>query len=271
MVSSGCSGFAWQDVPTNNYIDALVYEKLKQVKVLPSQVCTDEEFVRRIYLDLTGLRGKCPPSPDFVGWLRQVIAHRRTITPGQTQADIRAGIDECLRFGTTLVGDIASGGASWDALAESPLRAACEKLCTSAPSLTPPQCTSRCKSSRLSSEIDPMMRSDSGNSSLLGEGNGNGRGSGAGEPVSTKGTSVRRQGPTVRITRAGDTAEDRHTRERATCVATRVKRQVRIAGPVRASTREGVSRCQASVPSRAARDVLIPQQRNRGRRQRLRR
>src|SRR5262249_15986197 len=75
------------------------------------------------HLDLTGLRGKCPPSPDFTGWLRQVIAHRRTRTPEQTQVDIRAGIDECLRFGTPLVGDIASGGASWDALAEAPLRA----------------------------------------------------------------------------------------------------------------------------------------------------
>jgi cytosine/adenosine deaminase-related metal-dependent hydrolase len=75
------------------------------------------------HLDLTGLRGKCPPSEDFTGWLRQVIVHRRAITPEQTQADIRAGIDECLRFGTTLVGDIASGGASWDALAEAALRA----------------------------------------------------------------------------------------------------------------------------------------------------
>ena len=73
------------------------------------------------HLDLSGLRGKCPPSPDFVGWLRQVIAHRRTTTPEQTEADIRAGLAECLRFGTTVVGDIASGGASWDALAEAPL------------------------------------------------------------------------------------------------------------------------------------------------------
>src|SRR5579859_4413615 len=41
------------------------------------------------HLDLSGLRGKCPPSPDFTGWLRQVIAHRRTTTPEQTQADLR--------------------------------------------------------------------------------------------------------------------------------------------------------------------------------------
>jgi cytosine/adenosine deaminase-related metal-dependent hydrolase len=75
------------------------------------------------HLDLSGLRGKCPPSPDFTGWLRQVIAHRRTTTPEQTQADIRAGLAECLGYGTTLVGDIAFGGASWDALTEAPLRA----------------------------------------------------------------------------------------------------------------------------------------------------
>jgi cytosine/adenosine deaminase-related metal-dependent hydrolase len=75
------------------------------------------------HLDLSGLRGKCPPSPDFTDWLRQVIAHRRATTPEQTQADIRAGLAECLRFGTTLVGDIASGGASWDALVAAPLRA----------------------------------------------------------------------------------------------------------------------------------------------------
>ena len=29
------------------------------------------------HLDLSGLRGLAPPSPDFTGWLRQVIAHRR--------------------------------------------------------------------------------------------------------------------------------------------------------------------------------------------------
>jgi cytosine/adenosine deaminase-related metal-dependent hydrolase len=75
------------------------------------------------HLDLSGLRGKCSPGADFVGWLRQVIARRRATTLEQTRADIRAGIADCLRFGTTLLGDIASGGGSWDALAEAPLRA----------------------------------------------------------------------------------------------------------------------------------------------------
>jgi len=57
------SGFAWSEPPRNNYIDELVYEKLKSIKVLPSGLCSDEEFVRRITLDLTGL----PPEPGDVG------------------------------------------------------------------------------------------------------------------------------------------------------------------------------------------------------------
>jgi hypothetical protein len=56
------TGFAWKDQPANNYIDELVYEKLKSIKVLPSGLCTDEEFVRRVTLDLTGL----PPEPEDV-------------------------------------------------------------------------------------------------------------------------------------------------------------------------------------------------------------
>jgi len=48
-------GFEWQDPLTNNYIDELVYAKLKQLQYLPSKGCTDEEFVRRVYLDAIGL------------------------------------------------------------------------------------------------------------------------------------------------------------------------------------------------------------------------
>ena len=56
------SGFAWQPVPEFNFIDGLVYDKLKQVKVLPSGLCTDSEFIRRIHIDLTGL----PPTAEDV-------------------------------------------------------------------------------------------------------------------------------------------------------------------------------------------------------------
>ena len=62
IVMGDRSGFAWNDPPAYNFIDELVYEKLKRVKVLPSDVCTDAEFIRRVYLDLTGL----PPTPEEV-------------------------------------------------------------------------------------------------------------------------------------------------------------------------------------------------------------
>lgn len=48
------SGYAWTDPPSNNYVDGLVYEKLQQMRILPSELCSDTEFIRRISLDLTG-------------------------------------------------------------------------------------------------------------------------------------------------------------------------------------------------------------------------
>jgi hypothetical protein len=56
------TGFSWIPPPVNNYIDEHVYKKLQRVKVVPSDICTDDEFVRRIYLDLTGL----PPKAEQV-------------------------------------------------------------------------------------------------------------------------------------------------------------------------------------------------------------
>ncbi|MEM7316687.1 MAG: DUF1549 domain-containing protein, partial [Planctomycetota bacterium] len=49
------SGFEWIEPPTNNPIDDFVKEKLERTKTLPSPICDDYEFVRRIHLDLTGL------------------------------------------------------------------------------------------------------------------------------------------------------------------------------------------------------------------------
>ncbi|MFN4259762.1 MAG: amidohydrolase family protein [Gemmataceae bacterium] len=74
------------------------------------------------HLDLSGLAGVCPPGPDFTAWLRSVIDQRRQQTPAQVQQAIAAGIADCLRQGTTLLGDIAAGGESWPLLARSPLR-----------------------------------------------------------------------------------------------------------------------------------------------------
>lgn len=41
-------------LPTNNYIDERVFAKLRRLNVVPSELCTDSEFVRRAYLDVIG-------------------------------------------------------------------------------------------------------------------------------------------------------------------------------------------------------------------------
>lgn len=58
IVMGDRSGFEWRQPPVNNFVDELVYKKLQRVKVAPSDLCSDEEFLRRVTLDLTGL----PPS-----------------------------------------------------------------------------------------------------------------------------------------------------------------------------------------------------------------
>ena len=50
-----------QDVPytppavTGNYIDQLVGDKLLKLRILPSEVCSDEEFLRRVTIDIAGM------------------------------------------------------------------------------------------------------------------------------------------------------------------------------------------------------------------------
>ena len=64
------TGFVWQQPPGHNRIDELVAAKWQRMKIKPSGLCNDADFVRRIYLDLTGL----PPTPDDV---RKFLADNR--------------------------------------------------------------------------------------------------------------------------------------------------------------------------------------------------
>jgi len=55
--------FQWPDVPANNYIDEAVDAKLKKLRLIPSGVCDDATFLRRVSLDITGEL----PAPDQAG------------------------------------------------------------------------------------------------------------------------------------------------------------------------------------------------------------
>ena len=48
------TGPRYPDVPTPTRIDELVVAKLRKLGVVPSEVCTDAEFLRRVRIDLTG-------------------------------------------------------------------------------------------------------------------------------------------------------------------------------------------------------------------------
>jgi hypothetical protein len=54
--------FVATPVPRDNLIDRHVVEKLNRMKISPSPLATDEEFLRRVYLDLIGVQ----PRPDEV-------------------------------------------------------------------------------------------------------------------------------------------------------------------------------------------------------------
>ncbi len=47
--------FSWKEVPENNYVDTLMHNKFKKLRIQPSELCTDEEFVRRATLDIVGM------------------------------------------------------------------------------------------------------------------------------------------------------------------------------------------------------------------------
>jgi hypothetical protein len=60
------TGFAWAPMPEYNFIDKHVNAKLEQRKILPSAECTDAEFIRRVYLDLTGVVPSAAQARTFV-------------------------------------------------------------------------------------------------------------------------------------------------------------------------------------------------------------
>ena len=74
--------FKWQEIPENNYVDKRINQKLRNLRIQPSELCTDEEFIRRCSIDICGI----VPTPERV---TQFLA--------DTTADKRAKyIDEML-------------------------------------------------------------------------------------------------------------------------------------------------------------------------------
>ena len=67
---------AWPETPTNNYIDELVFAKLKDLQIPPSPLSSDEHFLRRITLDLSG---KLPTPEEYDRFMKLDAPKKREI------------------------------------------------------------------------------------------------------------------------------------------------------------------------------------------------
>ncbi|MFV0445734.1 MAG: DUF1553 domain-containing protein [Planctomycetaceae bacterium] len=68
-------GFEWNHPLEANFIDQLVDAKLQQLKILPSDLCSDDEFLRRVYLDVAG---RLPSVAETQAFQNDATADKRT-------------------------------------------------------------------------------------------------------------------------------------------------------------------------------------------------
>ena len=68
--------FTWANAPENNYVDTLVHSKLKKLRIEPSGTCTDEQFVRRVYLDITGI---LPMPEEYARFMVSSLPDKRAL------------------------------------------------------------------------------------------------------------------------------------------------------------------------------------------------
>jgi len=47
--------FTWSNPPANNYVDELMYQKWRRLRINPSELCDDQTYIRRVSLDICGM------------------------------------------------------------------------------------------------------------------------------------------------------------------------------------------------------------------------
>ena len=67
-------GFAWSNPPAHNFIDEHVFAKLKKLQIPPSDLCSDQEFIRRVYVDVLGV---LPTRTDIEAFLADALPSKR--------------------------------------------------------------------------------------------------------------------------------------------------------------------------------------------------
>jgi hypothetical protein len=93
-------GFLWQAAETWGKIDELVAAKWQRMKILPSGLCSDAEFLRRVYFDLTGLP---PTAADVRAFLDD---HRDTRTKRDAVIERLMGSEDFVEHWTNKWADL---------------------------------------------------------------------------------------------------------------------------------------------------------------------
>ncbi len=68
--------FQWAAPPEHNYIDSLVNAKLKNLRINPSELCSDEEFIRRVFIDIAA---STPSSAEVLAFAADTNPDKRAV------------------------------------------------------------------------------------------------------------------------------------------------------------------------------------------------
>ena len=58
--------YEWPPIEERNFVDQFVDQKIRNLRMIPSEVCNDETFLRRAYIDIVGLLPKSDEVAKFV-------------------------------------------------------------------------------------------------------------------------------------------------------------------------------------------------------------
>ena len=81
-------GLTFEDpkTPEVNFVDKFIHQKLRKLRIVPSEICADEIFLRRAYLDITGVL----PTPDEYWRFMRKTPAAETFLAGKIKARAEA-------------------------------------------------------------------------------------------------------------------------------------------------------------------------------------
>jgi hypothetical protein len=66
--------YTWPNPTENNFVDTLVNNKLKKLRITPSELCSDEVYLRRAYVDVIG---RLPTPEQYAAFMADTSSNKR--------------------------------------------------------------------------------------------------------------------------------------------------------------------------------------------------